>query len=325
MGLGAISQVHAQATVPDYVLKYAPLLYLHSEDAYMPSSIEAQLANSVPQVDYKAVQGAPSPLALNNLDQLNALGGSELFLTSKEGIRELPDWFKGVRPDGNGKTGDAVCSSIVVRDHGDGTVDAFYFYFQAYNQGNTVLGLEFGHHVGDWEHNMIRFVNGAPQAVWYSQHATGQAFTYKATEKQGDRPIGYVANGTHAVYATPGTHDHTIPNFNLPAGFLEDETDRGILWDPLFNAYHFSYDTATGKFTPYDSNTPVQWLYFEGRWGDKQLPDNAEGQVNIFGQRKYTSGPTGPKFKSLDREKVCPPSVDLCVIRPFLTVKRAEV
>jgi hypothetical protein len=54
------------------------------------------------------------------------------------------------------------------------------------------------------EHNMVRFSNGVPQVLWYSQHASGEAFTYGATEKQGQRPIAYSGKGTHAVYAVPG-------------------------------------------------------------------------------------------------------------------------
>jgi hypothetical protein len=54
------------------------------------------------------------------------------------------------------------------------------------------------------EHNMIRFLNGIPQALWFSQHASGEAFTYDATEKNGQRPVVYSAKGTHAVYAIPG-------------------------------------------------------------------------------------------------------------------------
>ena len=54
------------------------------------------------------------------------------------------------------------------------------------------------------EHNMIRFQNGEPQALWYSQHSGGQAFTYGALEKQGKRPYAYSANGTHAVYSIAG-------------------------------------------------------------------------------------------------------------------------
>jgi hypothetical protein len=62
---------------------------------------------------------------------LNGLGGADLYLTSKEGIKALPDWFKGVAPNQTGKTEGAVSSTIVIRDHGDGTVDAFYLYFYA--------------------------------------------------------------------------------------------------------------------------------------------------------------------------------------------------
>ena len=51
---------------------------------------------------------------------------------------------------------------------------------------------------------MIRFSEGVPQAIWYSQHASGQAFTYGATEKNGKRPIAYSGNGTHANYAISG-------------------------------------------------------------------------------------------------------------------------
>lgn len=55
----------------------------------------------------------------------------------------------------------------------------------------------------------------------------------------------------------------------------------------------------------------MNWLYFEGRWGDDALPGGPE----FFGQAKWTGGPTGPKFKSLVREKVCPSSP--CVVLPF--------
>ncbi|KAK2805599.1 hypothetical protein FQN50_006114 [Emmonsiellopsis sp. PD_5] len=287
----------------------------------MPASFATLVTNAVPTINHVPLNGTVKPLTLHNLDSLNAMRGEdkEVFLTSKEGIRALPKWFEGTRPDGKGRTGEAVSAVVVVREHGDGrTVDGFYFYFYAwvYNDGTEVIGIKFGCHVGDWEHSMVRFVDEKPQSVWFSQHSSGQAFTYQATEKRGVRPIGYSANGSHATYATTGTHDHTIPGFPLPGGLLEDKTDAGILWDPLLSAYAYSYDNATGKFRPYDAAWPVKYLYFEGRWGDQQLPDDAEGQVNVFGQRKYTSAPNGVRFKGLVREKVCPDSVGVCIVWP---------
>ena len=170
----------------------------------MPSDIASQVDHTTPKVKGVPVANAPSPLTLNSLDGLNALGGKDVWLTSQEGITAYPKWFYGVAPDGNGQTNNVISAAIVTVDKGNGVLDAFYFYFYAFNQGNEVLGSEFGSHVGDWEHNMIRFQSGTPQAVWFSQHASGQAFTYQAVEKMGLRPVGYAAKGSHAVYGTTG-------------------------------------------------------------------------------------------------------------------------
>lgn len=143
-------------------------------------------------------------MTLNNLDSLNSLGGSGVYLTSLDDITQNPAWLNGVAPDGSGKTNGAQSCAVIVNDHGTSTVDAFYMYFYAYNEGNTVLGQEFGDHVGDWEHNMVRFENGVPTAVWYSQHSNGEAFTYACLEKEGDRPVSYSAKGSHANYAIAG-------------------------------------------------------------------------------------------------------------------------
>ncbi|PWY92886.1 vacuolar protein sorting-associated protein 62 [Aspergillus heteromorphus CBS 117.55] len=311
----------AATALPSYVLEYAPLVWLYSQEAYLPYDFGKQLVHAIPMVNWTAIQGAPSPLTLDNLASLNDLGNTSVYLTSKEGINAnpQPEWLHGVKPDANGKTEGAVSSAIIVRDHGNGTLDAFYFYCYAYNQGNTVLGMEFGDHVGDLEHNMMRFENGVPKALWYSQHAGGEAFTYSATEKKGKRPIAYSANGTHAVYAIPGTHDHAIPHFNLPVGFVEDHTDRGTLWDPIQSAYAYSYDAARRTFQPYDRSFPVNWLGFNGQWGDDALPGGPE----LFGEAKYTAGPNGPKFKHLVRETVCSDSP--CVVLPFRTWSEGEM
>lgn len=158
---------------------------------------------------------------------------------------------------------------------------------------------------------MIRFKNGTPQTMWYSQHEYGQAFTYEATEKRDKRPFGYSGNGTHAVYATPGSHDHTVPGITLPAGLLVDHSDRGRLWDPTLNAYAYSYNDTTKSFSPYDDRFPVSFLNFNGHWGDDALPGGPE----FLGIPKYAGGPTGPKDKWLVREEICPKIP--CVVLPI--------
>lgn len=166
--------------VPDFVVKYAPIVYLHSEDPYKPSNIEAQLANTEARVDFKPV--SDQQYTPDNLADLNNLGGEKVYLTSKVKPDLNPEYLLGVLPDDDGATNGAVSSAIIVNDHGDGTVDAFYFYFYANDHG----ALNIGNHVGDWEHSMIRFVNETPSALWYSQHSNGQAFKYSTVQKYQD-------------------------------------------------------------------------------------------------------------------------------------------
>jgi hypothetical protein len=173
---------------------------------------------------------------------------------------------------------------------------------------------------------MIRFENGVPQWIWYSQHANGQAFRYTTAQKRGDRPIVYSSSGSHANYAIPGKHDHTIPNFNLPGGALEDDTNAGTMWDPLLSAYWYSYNGGNGEFKTYDQSgkTPVNWLYFKGRWGDQEYPTSDRRQVKLFGQAKFSGGPTGPADKQLNRANICPENGKKCILRTILVPKSVE-
>lgn len=91
------------------------------------------------------------------------------------------------------------------------------------------------------------------------------------------------------------------------------------MWDPVLSAYTYSYNRTSLKFSPYDEIFPVSWLYFLGRWGDDAPPDNSPGQLDLFGQRRYVGGPTGPIDKRLDRENMSGDKNDNW-IRPFLTV-----
>ncbi|CAG7926327.1 unnamed protein product [Penicillium olsonii] len=296
--------------VPQYVLDY---VWLHSQEIYMPSDIQQQLDNTIPKVNWTSIEGVKSPLDLSNLDTLNSLGNTSVYLTSHDGIEASPQpaWFRGITPDKDGRLGNGTGSAIIIAERGNGTLDAFYFYFYAFNKGDKVLKMEFGDHIGDWEHNMIRFKNGKPDAIWYSQHASGQAFTYHAVEKKGKRPYAFSGNGTHANYATSGQHDHAIPGINLPVGFVMDYTDRGRVWDPVVNAYFYTYDAKTATFEAFNSKDPVAWLNFNGKWGDDQPP----GEPEIFGEAKNVAGPNGPKFKGLGRKLICPSKP--CIVLPF--------
>jgi hypothetical protein len=67
------------------------------------------------------------------------------------------------------------------------------------------------------EHNTVRFQNGTPISIWYSQHSYGAAYTYNYVRKVGLRPVVFSARGSHANYAVSGAHD--MHNFGTSPGF----------------------------------------------------------------------------------------------------------
>jgi hypothetical protein len=60
----------------------------------------------------------------------------------------------------------------------------------------------------------------------------------------------------------------------------------------------------------------VNWLNFFGQWCDEQYQSSYSGQYDVFGQYRYSSGPTGPEAKDLNRGDGTRPSGDPvpCVI-----------
>ncbi|TVY25680.1 putative vacuolar protein sorting-associated protein [Lachnellula hyalina] len=317
--------------VPQFVLDYAPLTYLDTAEAYFPSDISAQITYTHPAINGSSMhedEDEIPTLNTTNLHILNKYGenGTNIYLTSNSDITSSPSWLTGVVPNSTtGKTSNAIsCAIIIYPKPSLSVTDVFYFYFYAYNQGNTVFGRELGDHIGDWEHNMIRFQDGVPQAMWFSQHNNGQAFTYPSLEKlhsgpgRGKRPINYSARGSHANYATTGKHDHTIPDLNLPNGFIIDYTSEGALWDPVLNAYFYNYNGSTNTFEGING-APEGAMHYRGHWGDEQYPiEDPRQPDSFFGFVKYVSGPTGPQDKYLERGDVCPGNGIPCFVRDRL-------
>ncbi|KAL9076488.1 MAG: hypothetical protein Q9157_003616 [Trypethelium eluteriae] len=283
--------------------------------------------NTKPEVNYTELTNAPPNLSLQDLASLNAASNCSSFdtcvsyLTSRETATTDQPWLHGVLPDSNGKTQGATSAAVIVNDHGSGIVDAFYFYFYAFNLGETVnlagLGLNvssalIGNHVGDWEHTMLRFQNGMPQTMWYSAHDSGFVYTYQAVDKNNSRPVVYASLGGHANYATPGTQSR----FDIIQ--INDSTSAGPLWDPVANAYFYTFTPTSdlnGTFTPAGSSpsAPTPWLYYLGKWGDKQLPDSDPNQLDLAGiAATWQDGPTGPLDKYLNRTGTCPQPQEPC-------------
>ena len=319
-------------SIPSYVMEYAPLVHLYSAENYWPCDIGEHLNHIKPELNFTAIQSDASRPRLDNLDELNQWEqGRHVYLTSRDNVEDRPEWLMGrenapnMKPssnssplaaEGTGQLGHSKApATLVVVEKAHGVVDAFWFFFYSYNLGNEVF-LRFGNHVGDWEHTVVRFQHGRAKAVFVSEHYFGQAYTYRAVEKRGKRPVIYSARGTHAMYATSGTHAYV-----LPFGLLHDETDKGPLWDPILNLRTYTYEPKKDVIQPsnYSPRAPVGWFNFAGHWGDKQYPVEDPRQYIFADNYHYVSGPLGPKFKHLNRRKICQGNdSEPCVIKNWL-------
>ena len=195
--------------IPQYVLEYAPLVHLFSEEQFWPCDIAEHLLHITPELNYAPIEEKLQTSNLTNLDELNEYEkGRYVFLTSNDNVEERPDWLGGAKniPDdffnGSKKCNSNRCGNLhkqsqggrsgapavlITVDKGNGIVDAFWFYFYSYNLGNIVLNIRWGNHVGDWEHSLIRFQHGQPKLVFFSEHNFGSAYSYDAVEKIGKR------------------------------------------------------------------------------------------------------------------------------------------
>ncbi|GMM33747.1 Vps62 protein [Saccharomycopsis crataegensis] len=330
--------------IPDYVLNFAPLVHLYSEERYLPYDINKFVSHLYLQFGNgtNLTTHADLPLNLSRLADFAQYSTEEqVFMTSLEDYSVDPEWITGKHNKPryeNGEITDAPAVLIVV-DKGNGWVDSYWFYFYSFNLGPFVMGCgPYGNHVGDWEHSLVRFYDGTPTHVWMSAHGGGNGYKFDAVEKFGEfdqgewhnhpnsrrnngtknqRPVIFSARGTHANYASVGQHAH-----DLPYSILSDFTDRGPLWDPAMNYLAYTWDgvnlvPSLNKTSRITNNTDFiykynnrereygPWLFFMGQWGDKKMDPKDPRQVWSPWEYKYIDGPRGPLAKNLLRENIC--------------------
>ena len=149
-------------------------------------------------------------------------------------------------------------------------------------------------HEGDWEAvSVIVDSRGKPLVVGYSQHGEGVRRDWRATAKQGLRPLAYVALGSHANYPTTGTHrfDPRVVDPLFIAVIRQngqepvDHTGRGSAVRP-----------GLVRITP----TSPAWMTFAGGWGEDGYLRVPGGQPTAYS----ATGPKGPAFHEQWRRPV---------------------
>jgi hypothetical protein len=147
-----------------------------------------------------------------------------------------------------------VYGHAVVDTSGDLWLQYWFFYF--YNDYNLIGAfLHAGLHEGDWEMIQLRLRDEDPDLAVFCQHAGSTTRNWGEVDRipGSDRPIVYVARGSHASYFEPGTQwtghwfDHADGKRRSPELTLDIVDDRDEKW---------------------------RWVRWPGSWGDTKKTAN---------------------------------------------------
>jgi hypothetical protein len=139
-----------------------------------------------------------------------------------------------------------------------------YWFFYFYNDFNLIGNLiKAGLHEGDWEMIQVRLRDEQPDLAVYAQHAHAQSRNWAQVDivPSTQRPIVYVARGSHASYFEPGTHftgawfDRADGKRRSPDQTLEIVNDGAPEWEWMRWPGTWG-DTRKSGDNPLDSDSP---------------------------------------------------------------------
>ena len=154
-----------------------------------------------------------------------------------------------------------------------------YWFFYTFNS-KAARASKAGVHEGDWEMIQVRLDAGeVPDEVTFAQHRGGQRAPWPGTASGRDevemvdqRPVVYVALGSHASYMRVGRHP--IEDLSLLKWWIDDVADGCGL------------ELLEPQLRVLDHDEPPPWARWPGRWGPSR-----------FGPFKSPTGPAKEKEK----------------------------
>ncbi|KAD5802297.1 hypothetical protein E3N88_13657 [Mikania micrantha] len=311
---------------------YAPWVYFHPDEQYLPSSVLWFFQNGAELHQ----NGQSSRRVVNDGDNLPSYGGAD------DAFLDLPSGKQDKERVKKGFLSDAVNYIHVKPSLGGTCTDIVIWLYYPFNGGGkfqlgpfTINLGSIGEHVGDWEHITLRIDNfrGSLMEVYLSQHAKGTWLTPNQFElMNGTRPVVYASLHGHSHYSTPTSHVHLAGKLNPnDLRMLHDEFHKMNSsinsWDN-FIGFGVRDDAAKSNNVmdvastynviciDYKDFGMEPWVKYTGRWGPKitydfvkeimKITDNLPSLVKklvikllkklpaeLLGQE----GPQGPKMK----------------------------
>ncbi|CAN6212107.1 unnamed protein product [Urochloa humidicola] len=306
-GASCTSSMPDLSQVNSLLAAYAPHVYLHPNEAYLPSSVTWFFENGA-LLHQKGSQ-TPTPVAADG-SNLPRGGGNDggywLDLPADKKQREEV------------KKGDLTSAKAYVQAKpmlGGTVTDLAVWIFYPFNGaarakvGFLTIPLgEIGEHVGDWEHVTLRVSNfsGGLLRVYFSQHSAGTWVEASQLEYLdgfgGNRPVAYASRHGHAMYPRAGLV--LQGSSRLGVGIRNDcargsrlDTGGAERWEVVSAEYLGVKEPA--------------WLGFERGWGPREvydigrvintvariLPRSVRERLAKLVEKVFVGdGPTGPKM-----------------------------
>ncbi|XP_008235570.1 PREDICTED: uncharacterized protein LOC103334389 [Prunus mume] len=287
---------------------YSPLIYLHPDEVYLPSSVGWFFSNGAllykKQGDAVAIEPTGS-----NLPQGGSNDGSYWL--------DLPvDKSASERV----KKGDLLHYQVYLHIKpmmGSTFTDIAIWVFYPFN-GPATAKVEFfnislgkiGEHVGDWEHMTLRVSNftGELWRVFFSQHSGGTWVDASQLEfENGNKAVGYASLHGHALYPKAGL----VLQGSGGIGIRNDTAKSKKVLDTGQSSLLVSAEYLGSAVTE------PPWLNYSRKWGpnisydiadeikkvEKLLPGKLKSAFDKFvkslpNEVLGEEGPTGPKMKN---------------------------
>ncbi|XP_058726126.1 hypothetical protein At1g04090-like [Vicia villosa] len=309
--LNPISKIMPNEKQIEAILQvYSPYLFLHSDEEYLPSSVNWFFSNGA-LLYKKGDESHPVPIQQNgtNLPQdptyddaywIDLPVDDENKEKVKHGNLENAESYVHVKPMFGGTFTD-FAMWIFYPFNGPGRAKVKFI--------NIKLG-KIGQHVGDWEHVTLRVSNldGKLWQMYFSQHSSGSWVDSSQIEFRNDatnKPIIYASLHGHATYP----HEGLVLLGKNDVG-VRDDTDKS---DNVMDMGKFVLVSADYL----GSVKEPSWLNFFREWGptvNYKLDDELKNLVKVLpGKLKDVfeniikglpkevlgeEGPTGPKVKN---------------------------
>ncbi|HEX5912667.1 MAG TPA: Vps62-related protein, partial [Rubrobacter sp.] len=263
--------------------RHAPIVLLREErepcdeggDPYFPTSVDAAIDQEGVLLEGPSDEGFVSTMDFDATD-MDGLDRDWYIDYPGNPVRPGCTYERAFRGLVDELDLPGVAYAHIATEEGEDGIAVQYWFYYYFNDWNN-------HHEGDWEMIQVTFdansveeaLEEEPASVAYSQHGTGETadWTEDNLEKDGDRPIVYVANGSHASFLESAVY---LGFGEEGAGFGCDDTSQATR--------RMELEAILIPTTTEGAPPELAWVGFGGRWGE---PAGRE-----------FNGPTGPIDKT---------------------------